>query len=142
MSKFATLMHLLDLKNKEIRDREFPPNVKPFYPQKTCLIKLKLADLNPMCSKCMFCDVITTQGKVNELGIGGYMSNQEDGLKTVKHNPKQGVELKEPRTIIIAHGQAFICRNREQTKTGTFFLTEKEPTCEHFKEKTKFETKE
>jgi len=140
MSKFATLMHLLDVEHPEIREREYPANVRPFYKQEVALIKLKLADLNPLCAKCIFCDVITTQGKIDELGVGGYMSNQADGLKQVRHNPKRGITLREPTTIIMGHGQAFVCRNREQGKT-VFFLTEKQPACEHFKEKLKVETK-
>ena len=138
MSKFELLMHLLDLKNPDIRPREYPPNVKPFYPQEVCILKLKLPKLNAMCEKCRFSDVITTQGKVNELGIGGYMTNQPDGVAQAKHNPKGGVELKEPRTIIMGQGQAYICRNRKQGETGTFFLTENEPPCVNFKEKVEF----
>jgi hypothetical protein len=84
--------------------------------------------------------VITTQGKIDELGVGGYASNQEDteirdekknkvkiGLKPVTHNPVAGVKLREPRTIIIGCGQVFCCRSRKNT--GQFFQNGSSPTC-------------
>jgi len=152
MSKFATLMHLLDFENSEIQKREYTGNTKPFYDQFVAVIKLNLPKLNPVCENCRFCDVITTQGKIDELGVGGYASNQLDteikdekgnkikiGLKPVIHNPTVGIRLREPRTIIMGAGQVFCCRNKKQV--STFFLTEKDPACAEFQEKIKIKQK-
>jgi hypothetical protein len=141
MSKFSNIFHLLDLKNFEIKDREFPNNVKPFFKQQVCVIPIKLPKLNPLCEKCRFHDVITTQGKVDELGVDGYMTNQADPIEPVKHNPSRGVSLRDPRAIIMASGQVFICRNPKQINPSYFFLTEKEPACSLFDKKTELEYK-
>jgi len=139
MSKFASIMQLLDLKNYEVKDRQFPNNVKPFYKQEVCVIPLKLPKLNSLCEKCQFHDVISTQGKVDELGVDGYMTNQPDPLEPVKHNPSRGVSLRDPRTIIMAAGQVFICRNPKQVSTSNFFLTEKQPACSLFLKRAELE---
>jgi len=135
MSKFANLMHLLDVKNHEIKDREFPVGLKPFFKQQVCVIPLLPAELNERCLKCVFADLVTTKGKVDEFGIGGYMSNQKDGLAPTKMNMGAKVTLKEPRTIIIAEGQAWRCKNLRNRMPG--FLTEKTQPCEYFMEKYK-----
>ncbi len=136
MSKFANMMHLLDTEHPNIREKPFPENLRPFRKQYECMITLRLPDtLNPMCDKCAFRDVVHTQGKINELGIEGYMTNQKDGLKRAEHRPQQGITLKEPRTIIIGDGEAFVCRNNERSKAGVFFLNEKMVGCASFMEK-------
>lgn len=139
MSKFANLMNLLDLKHSEVKDREYPINVRPFYKQQVCVIPILLSKLNPLCEKCRFKGLITTRGKVDELGIDGYMSNQKDGLAPVKHNPTAGVTLREPRAIIMASGQVYICRHPKKVQTSDFFLTEEIPACDLFEEKQAFE---
>jgi hypothetical protein len=137
MSKFGEfgLMKCLDIEHPEIKKREYTGTTKPFYEQDVCIVRLNLAKLNPQCAKCRFCSVIRTQGKINELGVGGYMSNQPDGLTSVEHNPSKGIKLREPRTIIIGEGEAYACTNREQTKTGTFFVTDVDPSCANDKPK-------
>jgi hypothetical protein len=150
MSKFASLLDLLDFENSEIKKREYSGNNRPFKDQFVAIIDLKLPNLNPQCENCVSCDVITTQGKIDELGVGGYASNQEDteikdekgnkikiGLKRILHNPAVGVKLREPRTIIMGCGQVFCCRNRKNT--GSFFLNGKDIPCggSEFKEKIK-----
>jgi len=132
-------MHLLDLKHCEIKDREYPQNVRPFYKQEVCIIPIILPKLNSLCEKCRFKGLITTRGKVDELGIDGYMSNQPDPLKPVKNNPTAGVTLREPRAIIMASGQVYICRHPKKVQTSDFFLMEEIPACKDFEEKKEFE---
>jgi hypothetical protein len=154
MSKFAPLLDLLDFENSEIKKREYTGNTRPFMDQFVAVVKLNLPKLNPQCESCMSCDVITTQGKIDELGVGGYASNQQDteitdehgkkikiGLKQITHNPVAGVKLREPRTIIMGCGQVFCCRNKKNT--GAFFLSGKDVPCggSEFKEKVKPKTK-
>jgi hypothetical protein len=134
MSKFQGMMHLLDVDHPEIKKREYNGNVKPFHEQNVAIIKLNLPDgqngrpkLNPTCAKCQFCTVIQTQGKINEMGCGGYMCAGKDGLKEA--DISKGVNLREPRTIIIGDGEAYACTNREETNHGRFFLTDAPVNC-------------
>lgn len=135
MSKFTPIMHLLDLKNHKIEERKFPDNLKPHLKQEVCIIPLRLCELNEKCADCMHSHVIFTKGKVDELGIGGWMSDQQDGLKKANYNPSAGIKLREPRTIIRAEGQVWACGHRQQRDTANFFLTENIPSCSLFEKK-------
>lgn len=133
MSKFASMLNLLDKKNLKIKKRDFPKNVRPFHDQEVCWVPIKLPELKSQCADCRFHDIVTTQGKVNEFGIDGYMTNQKDPLEPTKLNLRGNVLLREPRAIIIAYGEVHCCRHRR--REGSFFLMENEAACEHFDEK-------
>lgn len=132
-------MHLLDIKNFKVHERKFHQNVRPFFKQEVCVIPILLPKLNKLCEKCRHSDVIFTKGKVNELGIGGWMSNQKDPLKPIKANPPAGITLREPRAIIQASGQVHCCRHPQQTVAANFYLTSKIPNCTLFQKKIEFE---
>jgi hypothetical protein len=146
MSKFGTqgLMNCLDVEHPELRKKENIGNTRFLDNEEVAVIKLKLPVLKGKCKNCAFCSVITTQGKIDELGVGGYASNQEDteatyagqplkkakiGIRRVNHNPGAGVTMRVPSTIIVAAGQAFRCTNRDETNRGTDLLNENSPGC-------------
>ena len=133
MSKFSNLMHLLDLEHPDIVPRVWPHGTTPHTPHETCIIKLNPAELNPTCAKCRFARLVFTKGKVDELGIQGYMSDQKDGLKRVNLNPRAGINLRKPTTIIRAEGNVWLCGHPKQGLAG--FLTEEDRPCDLFQPK-------
>lgn len=132
MSKFANILHLLDVKNMKIEKREFPKNVRPFEDHMVCWIPIILPELKSQCATCTFHDIIRTQGKVDEFGINGHMTNQPDPLKKVKLKPTANINLREPRTIIRAAGHVHVCRHPK--REGLMLLRENETACMHYKE--------
>jgi len=157
ISKFANFMHLFDMKNAKLIERvvDKKGNLKPKDKQEEVYIPIRFPDLKSQCATCMFCSVCTTNGLVDEMGIGGKASNQNDveildcttkiaeatgakvrvGLKQVIKNDAQKIDLRNPTTIIIAEGQMWACYDR--MRKGSFLLKEDEPGCENYKEKIK-----
>jgi len=144
-------MDLLDMGNIIIKEKKFEGTNRPFEKQEVCVIPIVLPKLETQCEECVFCDVCSTRGKVDELGIGGYASNQADtkvktegsvtgnvmvGIKPIKNDPTIRVTLRRPRAIIMADGQMWICRN-PMRKASTCFLRKDEVPCGDFKRKIK-----
>lgn len=143
-------MNQLDIEHPILKIREDIGNTRFIDKEEVAVIRLKLPVLKGKCKNCAFCDVCTINGaKINELGIGGYASNQIEtdavyetgpnkgkkvkvGIKSVINNPVAGVTLRNPSTIIIGAGQAFRCTNREETKNGTDLLNENSPGCKNW----------
>lgn len=141
MSKFGQLMNHLDLKNPKISKRDFPEGITPITPQDICVIQLKPYKINEKCENCAYAALINIKGHMNELGIGGYMSNQKDPLKSTIHRPTEGVKLREPHTMIVGFGEAWVCRNRKMGERNVFILTEESSPCEHCTPKSGVEEK-
>ena len=135
MSKFGNIMENLDLENRKVQKRIFPEGVTPITPQDICIIPVKIGKIHPTCEKCIYSAIIQMRGQVNELGIGGYMSNQKDPLAPTTHRPSEGVKLREPQTLITADGPVWVCRNRIQGQKGIFILDKDSLPCDQFKEK-------
>lgn len=126
-----------------IQPKKFPSGITPERPQFECIIKTELPELNDMCKDCMFCGISHKRRQAIELGIQGYMSNAEknagkiSALEPSAINVTTGMNLRDPRTIIIQEGDFYRCANRDAGKEGIFELGSFTPSCTHFKTKHK-----
>uniref|UniRef100_A0A6M3XY27 Uncharacterized protein n=1 Tax=viral metagenome TaxID=1070528 RepID=A0A6M3XY27_9ZZZZ len=124
-----------------IHPRKFPEGITPRHPQFECVINSELPELNDICKKCMFCGISHKRRQAIELGINGYMSNTEknagkiSALEPNSISPTTGLNLRDPRTIIIQEGDIYTCRNKKASAEGTYELGPDLPSCEHFKNK-------
>lgn len=123
MSKFGLLMDYLELSNYRIEKRQYPEGIISITPQEQCIVPLKLCEISPECQKACKAKIVELRGQINELGIGGYMSNQKDPFAPTTHRPSEGIKLREPHTIIIGVGKSWAATDRELTKQGIFILT-------------------
>ena len=127
------------INNVKIKEVRFKGNLRAHMEQNNCYVDTKAPELNAKCAKCVFVTRDQNTDKVkaspfsrlaHELGINGYMSNQEDGLKPCKISPLTGINLRKPTTKIIQRGKNYKCHNPEATARGQIDIVGKQiPPC-------------
>lgn len=115
MSKFENLLKegLMDLEHPEIIDRKMPQGMYPGTPQQVCWIKVKEYSISKKIREITKANLIEMSGHINELGIGGWMSNQKDPLAFSEHKPTQGITHRTPHTRIKGHGKVWVVGDRK-----------------------------
>ena len=135
-------------KIKKVMPKHFPIGIYPHLPQEICFLDLcdgelpkdrkekltakPLRKLNRRCANCIFSGMSQYSRQAVELGIGGWMSNQKEGLRPEQKNPIRGIDLREPHTSIVERGVRWVCHNPKAGSEGIYILDEETPGCTHF----------